>query len=296
MALKTDGTVWAWGSNISGELGDGTFVEKLKPVMVPGLSGIKDIAAGNNFSIALKNNGTVWVWGNSNYGIDSEEAYKNRSKPVEVKELNSIRSISAGKDHGLAFKADRTVWTWGSNGYGQFGRELTASEQNKKKALKVSGLSDLINADAGNTYNLAIRSKGTIVGWGNNDFGQLGVKRNDKAKNTVYDKLSINDFSPVTQLSAGENHSLALKKDGTLWAWGDNSYGQLGLGDTVSRYVPELVSSMSDIKHIDAGTYYTVAVKNDGTIWVWGDNKYGQLGIGSPEKELNEIPQKAIFP
>ncbi len=292
LALKKDGTVWAWGSNLCGELGDGTYVTKQVPTQVQGINNAKDIAAGNSFSIAIKKNGSVWLWGNSEYGEDDDPTYENKSIPVEIKDFNSAKMVTAGYDHGLALRVDRSVWAWGSNSYGQFGYSPTDSELQKRKAVRVLGISDIIQVSAGYGHNIALKKDGTVVGWGNNDYGQLGVNINEKSY-SIYSKLAIRDFVDVAAVIAGNNHSFAIKNDGTLWAWGDNSLGQLGTNNTLSSSIPVQVSDMIDVKCVSAGHGYSAAVKQDGTVWVWGSNIYGQLGVGKISGAYEKQPVKS---
>lgn len=289
LALKKDGTVWTWGSNLNGELGDGTYISKNEPTQVQGINNVTDIAAGNSFSIATGKGGSIWVWGSSGYGKDDDPKYQDKSKPVMIKEFNGAKLITAGYDHGLALRADRSVWAWGSNAYGQFGYSLDDSVLKKKEAVRVLGISDIRQVSAGYSHNLTLKMDGTVVGWGNNDYGQLGVNRTSN-----YVKLAVKGLQDVAVVAAGNNSSFAVKKDGTLWAWGDNSLGQLGTNDTVSSSIPVQVSDMINIKCISAGNGYSAAVKKDGTLWVWGSNIYGQLGIGKISKDYESLPVKSL--
>ncbi|MHB1393064.1 MAG: RCC1 domain-containing protein [Clostridia bacterium] len=293
IAVKKDGTVWTWGSNLSGELGDGTYEGKLIPTQIKGINDVKDIAAGNGFSIAVKNNGSVWVWGNSGYGEDGDSIYKNKTIPARVNNFNSAKMVTAGYDHGLALKADRSVWAWGSNEYGQFGYTPDDSVLKKNKAVRVPGILDIMQVSAGYSHNLVLKVNGTVVGWGSNDYGQLGAVSYGKSHN-IYSKLAINGFVDVVVVVAGNNSSFAIKKDGTLWAWGDNSLGQLGTNNTVSSNLPVQVLDMSKVKYVSAGSGYSAAAKQDGTLWVWGSNVYGQLGIGEISSDYEKLPIKSL--
>lgn len=293
LALKKDGTVWSWGSNLSGELGDGTYVSKQEPVQVKGIDNVKDIAAGNSFSIAVGKGGRVWVWGSSGYGDDEDPKYQNKSVPVEIKEFNSAKQIAAGHDHGMALKVDGSLWAWGSNGYGQFGSPLDDKQLKQKKAVRVVGLFDITQVGAGYGHNIALKRDGTVVSWGNNDYGQLGSKTSGKG-HSIYVKYAVKGLSDVKAVAAGRNQSFAVKKDGTLWAWGDNSMGQLGTNAAVSSDTPVEIPDIADIKCISAGYDHSAAVRNDGTLWAWGSNLYGQLGIGKASKAYESAPVKSL--
>lgn len=286
LALKEDGTVWAWGSNDSGQLGDGTYTDRLTPVQVKNIKNVADIAALNQFSIVLLKNGNVWTWGNSGYGVESDKVKIDRTLPIQVNELYGIKMISAGYDHILALKSDRTVWALGSNGSGQYGYEVPQKELDKMKPLRVSGVSDVKYIAAGYYHNIAIKWNGTVIGWGDNSFGQLGVKNTGN----IYSKYTIRNFENVASVIAGSNHSFAIKNDGTVWAWGNNSSGQLGIGNDVAYFNPVEVPNLGDVRCIAAGNNYSMAVQNDGTLWVWGDNRFGQLGLGRKDEIVTDIP------
>lgn len=293
LALKKDGTVWTWGSNHNGELGDGTYISKNEPTQVKGISNVTDIAAGNSFSIATGKGGSIWVWGSSGYGKDDDPKYQDKSIPVMIKEFNGAKLITAGYDHGLALRADRSVWALGSNAYGQFGYSLDDSVLKKKEAVRVQGISDIRQVSAGYSHNIALKMDGTVVGWGNNDYGQLGINRDSKGYSN-YVKLAVKGLQDVAMVAAGNNSSFAVKKDGTLWAWGDNSMGQLGTNDTVSSSIPVQVHDMANVKYMSAGDSYSAAVKQDGTLWLWGSNIYGQLGIGKISNVYEKMPIKSL--
>lgn len=294
LALKKDGTVWSWGSNISGELGDGTNVTKLVPTQVQGINNVIDIAAGNCFSIAVKSNRSIWIWGNSEYGEEDDPAYKDKTIPAELKNLNSAKMVSAGYDHGLALRVDRSVWAWGSNGFGQYGYIPDDLEMKKRKAVRVPGVMNAIQVSAGISHNMALKDDGTVISWGNNDYGQLGIANTSKSYST-YSKSTIPDFKDVVIIEAGNNNSFAIKSDGSLWAWGDNSMGQLGTGNTASSNSPVKVTDLTGIKDISAGSFHTVALKEDGTLWIWGSNIYGQLGIGKITNDYEQQPVKSLI-
>ena len=278
MALKSDGTVWAWGYNDYGQLGDGTTLYKNTPVQVSSLSGVIAIAGGNDHNLSVKSDGTVWAWGYNHYGRLGDGTTTDKHTPVQVSGLSGVIAIAGGTFHSLALKSNGTVWAWGSNGFGQLGDGTTTE---RHTPVKVSGLSDVIAISVGNYHSLALKSDGTVWAWGYNYYGQLGDGTNTE-KDSVGKKtpVKVSRLSGVIAIAGGTYHSLALKSNGTAWAWGYNSYSQLGDGTTTDRNTPMQVGSISGVTAIASGAYHSLALKSDGTVWAWGKNNAGQIGDG----------------
>jgi len=171
IALKADGTVWAWGYNWAGQLGDGTTTYRSSPVPVFGLADVAGIAGGYHHTIALKADGTVWAWGYNNLGQLGDETTTDNSSPVQVFGLAGAAAIAGGAYHTIALKADSTVWTWGGNRYGQLGNETTTDNSSP---VQVFGLADVAAIAGGSSHTIALKADGTVWGWGRNDDGQLG--------------------------------------------------------------------------------------------------------------------------
>jgi alpha-tubulin suppressor-like RCC1 family protein len=218
IALKNDGTVWAWGGNFAGQLGDGTNNSRTIPVQVSGLTGVTAIAAGNHYSIALKNDGTVWMWGSSYYAYGVT--------PFQVSGLTGVTAIAGGYEHTLALKNDGTVWAWGRNTGGELGVEVYVHES--YTPVQTSGLNGVTAIEAGYQHSIALKNDGTVWAWGWNGCGQLGFEQGVGGW-TSYTPVQVSGMSSATAIAAGHCHSIALKNDGTVWAWGDNWRGQLGV-------------------------------------------------------------------
>ncbi|EKE19915.1 MAG: hypothetical protein ACD_8C00086G0006 [uncultured bacterium] len=284
LALKSDGTVWAWGYNYYGRLGDGSTINRIVPVQVSGLTEVSAISAAFGHSMALKSDGTLWTWGYNNRGQLGNNSITQSLVPVQV--LTGVASISAGYDYSLAVKSDGTVWAWGRNYYGQFGNNSTIDSL---VPIQVSGLTGVtsISATSSNNYShsLALKSDGTVWGWGYNSTGQLG---NNSATQSLVPVQALG-LTGVVSISAGSNHSMALKSDGTAWIWGGNSDGQLGNNSTAQSLVPVQVPGLSGVSAISAGNYHSMALKSDGTVWAWGRNSSGQLGNNSTTVSLVPI-------
>ncbi len=282
VALKENGTVWAWGYNNYGQLGDGTTTNRTTPMQVSGLSNVTAIAGAEYHTVALKEDGTVWAWGCNHYGQLGDGTSTNRPNPVQVSGLSNVTAIAGGSNHTIALKEDGTVWAWGYNACGQLGDGTTT---NRTTPMQVSGLSN-VTAIAGAEYHtVALKEDGTVWTWGCNHYGKLG----DGTSTNRPTPVQVSGLSNVTAIAGGSNHTIALKEDGTVWAWGYNACGQLGDGTTTNRTTPMQVSGLTNITHIASGKNHTIALKNDGAVWIWGDNVNGQLGEGTTTNRTTPV-------
>jgi alpha-tubulin suppressor-like RCC1 family protein len=293
LALNNDGTVWAWGSNDSGQLGNGTNTDSNVPVQVSGLTGITAIAAGWDHSLALKNGGTVWAWGHNGDGELGDGTNYWSNVPVQVSGLTGITKIAGGHWHSLALKNDGTVWAWGYNNYGQLGN---GTNTNSNLPVQVSGLTGVTAIAGCVSYSLALKDDGTVWAWGYNADGELGNGTNTDSYVPVQVVTSVGGpaLTGITAIAGGYAHSLALKSDGTVWAWGYNWNGQLGNGTNTDSYVPvQVVTSfggpaLTGVTAIAGGYHHCLALKSEGTVWAWGYNGDGELGNGT--KNRSNVP------
>lgn len=239
MALAEDGKVWAWGMNTSGELGDGTQLQRSEPVQVNGLDGVTAIAAGGYYSLALKEDGTVWAWGNNENGELGDGTFTNKLLPVQVAGLDDVITIAAGGSHSLAIRQDGTVWAWGSNSQGQLG-DGTITKRNLP--VRVQNLKNTVDIAGGGYHSLALDADGGVWSWGLGNYGQLGRTgaASDRTPGLVQNLPSVID------ISAGGFHSSVMTKDMRVWGWGYNGYGQLGDGAWSTSYVPVLSKAVLD--------------------------------------------------
>src|SRR3990172_6090679 len=275
----TGGGSLAWGNNVSGQLGDGTSgTNRLTPVYVNGLTGIVATAGGGSHTVALKNDGTVWAWGNNDSGqLGDGTSGANRQTPVQVNGLSGIITIAAGTSHTIALKNDGTVLAWGNNDSGQLGDDTSGT--NRLTPVPVSGLTGVADIASGASHSLAIKKDGTVWTWGNNDSGQIGDGSFGTNRLTP---VQVNGLTGFVAVAGGVSHTVALKNDGTVWTWGDNDYGQLGDGTSgTNSAIPIQVNGLTEVITIAAGASHTASLKNDGTAWAWGNNDSGQLGDGT---------------
>jgi alpha-tubulin suppressor-like RCC1 family protein len=282
VALRSDGTVWAWGRNDCGQLGDGTFIDRYMPVQVQNLNNIIAISSNGTYSVALRSDGTVWAWGDRHHGIFSH-LIPISNVPIQVPNLNNITAISTGCYHTVALRSDGTVWSWGNNTYGQLGDGTTAYQDTPVQA---QGLNDVTAISAGGWHTLALRADGTVWSWGWNPYGQLGngttIDRNTPVQVQNLDSIiAISAAAGDYTAPVGNGHSVALRSDGTVWTWGWNCSGQLGDSTTTNRHTPVQVQNLSNVTAISAGFVHTVALRVDGSVWAFGDNFHGQLGDGT---------------
>jgi alpha-tubulin suppressor-like RCC1 family protein len=274
------GTVWAWGHNFYGQLGDGTNIGKNKPVQVEDLMFVKDISAGGHHSMALKTDGTVWTWGTNGFGElgTGTTTPDTSSRPVQVTPLTGITAISAGTGHTMALKSDGTVWTWGQNSRGELGIGVQDFVPHPTP-LQVSGLTNVVRIVAGDGTSYAIKGDGTVWGWGTTISGILGDGTQNVTPRTS--PIELTALKDTIAFGLGVASTVTLKQDGTLWSFGSNFLGRLGRGinsgDTfpIPTQIPDLLG-----KTVSAGYSHTLVTLPDGTVKAFGGNNSGQLGQG----------------
>ncbi len=281
VGVRANGTLWAWGVNSYGRLGDNTTASKSSPVSVVG--GFTDwisASAGREHSLGVRANGTLWAWGNNGTtlpigGLLGDNTVISRSSPVSVVGgFTDWISASAGRYHSLGVRANGTLWAWGHNGSGRLGDANTLNRSSPVSV--VGGFTDWISAGGGGEFSLGVRANGTLWAWGANSLGRLG-------DNTTISRSSpvsvVGGFTDWISASAGGYHSIGVRANGTLWAWGFNSSGQLGDNTVISRSSPvSVVGGFTDWISASAGRYHSLGVRANGTLWAWGRNSYGRLG------------------
>lgn len=290
LLLKNDGSVWGWGNNSYGQVGDNTNASRTAPVLVGAISGeiAVNVSAGDYHSLALMDDGSIHSWGLNSSGQLGNGTTTNLPLPLAVSGIANATAIAAGACHSLALKGDGTVWAWGCNNAGQLG-DYTATQRNTPVATW--NLNDISAIAAGAYHSLALKKDGTVWAWGSNNAGQLGEPASTPQRITP---VQVAGLSGVVALAAGFQHSLALKRDGTVWAWGGNDSGQLGDGSLSDRPAPVRAAGLDGTVALAAGYRHSLALRSDGTVRTWGNNSFGQLGDGSTTFRTAPAPAGAL--
>jgi alpha-tubulin suppressor-like RCC1 family protein len=276
LAIRTDGTLWAWGLNSSGQLGDGTTTNRNAPVQIGTVTTWSRVACTSASAAALRSNGTLWTWGNNGSGQLGDESLTQRTSPAQLGTATTWQLITGGGSHFLARRSDGSLWSWGLNTAGQLGQG-GANIATGNAPQQIGTASNWSGIAAGGNFSLAITTDGGLRAWGGNGSGQLGHL--PRLPLPLYPQLG-----PVSAAAAGgSNHSAFIRPDGSLWTFGSNANGQLGLGATSSlpQPVPQKVAAGQTWLSVSLGNTFTMAIHTDGSLWAAGLNSSGQLGDGS---------------
>ncbi len=274
--MKEDGTVWSWGDNTEGQLGNGTSTRSNTPVQVSNLNSVIAIAAGGYHCLALKDDGTTWAWGWNSRGQFGDGTTNDSNVPVLSSPLSFINviAIAAGAEHTLVLRSNGQVLACGRNGDGQLGNGTNINSSSPTQVGIVA--TNIAAIAAGDNHSLALTFDGIVYSWGDNFRGQLGNGDNISQPSPV----QVNALTDIATISGGQSHSLVRKNDGTVLAFGGNSNGELGNGNTTDSNLPVPVSNLSQVTRAFAAQNHSIALSSDGTVRTWGVNVGGQLGNG----------------
>jgi alpha-tubulin suppressor-like RCC1 family protein len=277
MATKSDGTLWMWGNNTNGTLGQNDRTSHSSPIQVGSDTTWNKVTSGAYGAMATKTDGTLWAWGPNGEGVLGQNQGPSQlartSSPVQIPGTTWTGDIGCGFKHAFAIKTNGTLWSWGRNGFGELGLN---NKTEYSSPVQVPGTTWSKLAQ-GNWYGgAAIKTDGTLWTWGHNDDGQLG-----HSNTTEYSSPKQVPGTTWTAVERGQKSCISTKTDGTLWMWGSNTTGQLGQNNTTAYSSPKQIPGTSwstDTDAINMSRDTSAAIKTDGTLWTWGSNSDGVLG------------------
>ena len=292
LAIKTDGTLWAWGNNIIPTLGNASTTNASTPVTTfAGGTNWKQVSCGGYFAAAIKTDGTLWTWGSGIQGKLGNADITNRSTPVTTfAGGTNWKQVSCGFNHMAAIKTDGTLWTWGLGSNSELGNAQTTNKSTPVTTF--AGGTNWKQVSCGNGQVAAIKTDGTLWVWGNAFFGNLG-----NGATAGFVSTPITTFAGGNnwkQVSACGSHTAAIKTDGTLWTWGQGGFANLGNNAVNNRSTPVTTfAGGTNWKQVSGGGggigANTVAIKTDGTLWIWGVGTIGRLGNASTNTALTPV-------
>jgi alpha-tubulin suppressor-like RCC1 family protein len=275
IAIKDDGSLWAWGSNLGYTLGDGTNANKNAPIQISTGTDWQEVASGQFFNLAIKTNGTLWGWGDNQYGQLGDGTTVIKSVPTQIGTATNWIKIATGSSFSIGIKNNGTLWTWGNNQFGQLGNGTLA---NSTTPMQIGSDTNWSVLSAGFYHTLAIKTNGTLWSWGRNSNGELG----DGTTSNKISPTQIGTNNDWFSVSGGFSHTKAIKTNGTLWTWGSGLYGLSG-NDTTTPILssPTQIGVDSDWLKVASSYDCVAAIKTNGSLWTWGKNNSGQLGDGT---------------
>lgn len=265
-----DGILWSWGMNENGQLGDGTTINRMKPVRIDSTAKWLKIATSDMHSLGIKSDSTLWAWGFNRWGEIGDGTITQRNFPVRIGLDNKWIDIGAYSSSSYGLKTDGTIWIWGF----QIRNDGTGNIPRTPRQIVTDG--NWTSLSIGGKNNYALKSNGSLWAWGENRLGLLGNNTSSYWSSPVQIGVDTN----WKKISAGYAHCLGIKSDGTLWSWGWNGAYQLGDGTYNDKVYPSQIGTDKNWTNIAAGSCQSLGLKSDGTLWVWGT---GGLGIGTSE-------------
>ena len=271
--IQINGTLWAWGHNDVGQLGNGNTSYASSPIQIGNFTNWDFIAVSQSNMLAIKTDGTLWGWGNNQYGQIGNGTTTSYSSPIQIGSLTNWKQVSLNGEYisnnyffSSGIQTNNTLWTWGNNQYGQLGNGTTI---NYSSPIQVGSLTNWQYVSSGVNVIYAIKNDGTLWAWGMNTVGQLGNGTTVNYSSPIQIG-ALTNWKYITATCAINNLSdsigsqtMAIKTDGTLWGWGNNQYGQLGIGAATAYYSsPIQIGSLTSWKQVSAGWNNTLAISS----------------------------------
>lgn len=280
--LKSDNSLWVWGRNDYGQLGDGSTSNRYNPTRL-GTETYSYITAGNQYHNAIRTDGTLWSWGRNESGQLGIGNIIHRSSPVQVGALTVWSVLSAGENHTIATRTDGSLWGWGNNGSGEIGDSTRTDRSSPVQITAVTGWSII---SSGNAFNVARKSNGTLWTWGWTQDGRLA---NGSSALNRSSPIQIGALTDWSQVAAGDGTAFGIKTTGTLWAWGYNGWGLIGDGTFTHRSSPVQIGALTNWSKVSPSPSTIMALKTDGTLWGWGAAWGYQMGIFNEDEYSSPI-------
>lgn len=258
LSIKTNGTLWSWGNNTYGQIGNSTTTNYSSPIQIGALTNWSTVSSGGSFSLAIKTDGTIWSWGRNTFGqlgLNVAGAGYSYSSPKQIGSLTNWASVSASPFGSVsAIKTDGTLWSWGGNNYGELG-DGTITQRNSP--VQIGALTNWMTVACGSYACIAIKTDGTLWTWGLGGNGQLGTGNTTSRSSPV-------QVGALTTWAYGSSSVQffmgAVKTDGTLWTWGYNNQGQLGLSNNTYYSSPKQVGALTTWSTFSMGDSHTIAI------------------------------------
>lgn len=278
LAVRNDGSLWAWGRNHAGQLGDGSQTNRTSPVRIGSSNSWIAVAAGEGFSLGLRSDNTLWAWGARDWGQVGDGVFST-TPVLTPKQIGGAEwvGMDVGPGHTLALKVDGTLWGWGYNGYGNLGNGTTNNLS--VPTQEIHRTRDWVGVAAGTIHSMGLKADGSLWAWGWNDYGTLGLGHTSSSTVPV---VAARGWEDWTLPEAGHEHSMALHENGSLWTWGRNQFQQLGAASSVGMNSLPGTHVVNRWMRATPGHWHNAGIRKDGTLWSWGWNSHGQLGANQP--------------